>query len=107
MAIVMVKSEIPSKDAMDKMMIPSHLPDVFLPISPELPRQTSLSKTLLRGSGPIDPHLLKQKEVEVHIFICASLFKKPPKTFASLEGIWKGKVDFSYEEIEEAKIKFV
>lgn len=27
------------------------------------------------------------------------------KRFVDLEGIWKGKADFSFEEIEEAKIK--
>lgn len=27
------------------------------------------------------------------------------KRFVDLEGLWKGKADFSFEEIEEAKIK--
>lgn len=27
------------------------------------------------------------------------------KRFVDLEGVWKGKADFSFEEIEEAKIR--
>ena len=36
-------------------------------------------------------------------------FKKPGKEkrcFSSLEGIWKGKSNFSLEEIKEAELKF-
>ena len=31
---------------------------------------------------------------------------KKKKCFSSLEGVWKGKADFSLEEIKEAEIKF-
>lgn len=31
--------------------------------------------------------------------------KKAPRRFADLYGIWKGKVDLSFEEIQQAEIK--
>ncbi|MBI1744560.1 hypothetical protein HYR54_16050 [Candidatus Acetothermia bacterium] len=31
--------------------------------------------------------------------------KSPKRTFASLEGIWKGKADFSFDEIKTSEIK--
>ena len=30
---------------------------------------------------------------------------EPPRRFSDLKGIWKGKTNFSYEEIKEAEIK--
>lgn len=50
---------------------------------------------------------LRNLEAEINSSIYEVIYKKPRRTFANLEGIWKGKVDFSYEEIEEAKIKFI
>ena len=53
------------------------------------------------------------KSVSEAIFIAVAEYLKPIKrskkaashTFSSLEGLWKGKADFSLEEIKAAEIK--
>ncbi len=48
-----------------------------------------------------------EEELKVLKAQIKGLFKPPKglKSFSELEGIWKGKADFSFEEIQQAKAK--